>query len=245
VHALRGKSRLLIGTAFALALLASASLALAAQRWDLKDSRHLGDSERQRIRYEGDKKGRISIVDISVRPSEQTFRNRPHGPRLRVYRVKGTFNAQFELGNHWQLDYAKCSQVIEHGFAVSSRRGRAFFPRARIGLRRVYKYGSIGLSLHGLNVSLPFGQVVFYEQRGLKPGIEWRTPSDQRHSWVWHIADDVEPQSEQLTFIGHWAAPAPGIEFELHCRAWGIKRVAIFGDSEADARVHVQHSAPG
>jgi hypothetical protein len=246
MRAIRHRRRFLTGGTFVLGLLVAASLASAAERWQLKDSHHLGDSRAKALRYEDDKKGRISIVDISVRPSQQTFRNRPRGPRLRVYRVKGTFNAHSSSATigastmrnaHSRSSAASRSTPVAPGERSSLGSGSACAGSTSTARS--------GLSLHGLNVSLPFGQVVFYEQRGLKPGIEWRTPSDQRHAWVWHIADDVEPKSEQLIFIGHWAAPAQGTELKLRCRAWGIKRVAIFSDSHADAGVSVEHAVRG
>ena len=148
---------------------AEAASAQGLRQWRFGTARHLPDSRTARI-SDGDYfSGRARFIDTYVAASRQRFRNSRRGPRKRVYLIRGTLAIKNKPG--FDVLGAECSQKSPRGtnMLLTTQGARAFFPRPANHIEQRTSEGSVGLSVKGFSVSLPFSGVHLLREHERRP----------------------------------------------------------------------------
>ena len=195
---------------------AEAASAQGLRQWRFGTARHLPDSRTARI-SDGDYfSGRARFIDTYVAASRQRFRNSRRGPRKRVYLIRGTLAIKNKPG--FDVLGAECSQKSPRGTnMLLTNDTRAFFPRPANHIEQRTREGSVGLSVKGFSVSLPFPAFTYYASTSVGPNVRWSSLSSSVHNWTW-AWDDGRPNDVLLGYAGYWQGPAKRIKYAVRCR---------------------------
>lgn len=233
------RATLVLTAALAVALAAAPGAdAKKVRKWSFYGDHHFKDGKSARLTDGDFFSGRARLIDNFAARSKRRFRNSKHGPRKRVYLVKGTVAVKNKKG--YYVKDAQCRESVGKGsYALSTTNGvRAFFPRPAVHLQQNVAEGSIGIAAGPLSLSVPFPAVSYYTSTSTGPNVAWGSLSSRVHGWT-EAWDDANPNDVLMGYAGYWAGPAKKFKFALKCT---IHTITSNNDRTSRATVKVNRS---